>query len=100
MAHVVFTSQAALDAFVASVHADRGIPNDGVRVGGGIHVPRVDGRTTRYQGHLKHRTLNRWAYFDDNAVARIATPGGATRQNLDATWNDAEQNLRAADPEI
>ena len=100
MAHVVFTSQVALDSFAASVNSDRGIPADGVRAGGGIHAVRSDGRTTRYQGYLRHRTLTRWAYPDDNVVARIATPVGATRQTLDSTWNDAAQNLRPPDPEM
>ena len=100
MAHVVFTTRSALDAFSAAVDSDRRLPVDGVRMGGGVHVSRADGRTTRYAGTLKHRTLSRWAYPDDNVVARIATPGGATRQTLDATWDDAVVSLIAPPPDI
>lgn len=100
MAHLVFTDQPTVAAFAAAIDADFGYPKDGVRMGGGIHVSRAEGRTTRYAATLRHPTLNRWAYPEDPVVvgkeARVPVPGGASRQTLDATWDGASSNFVAA----
>lgn len=98
MAHLVFTDQPTATAFAAAIDADFGYPKDGVRVGGGIHASRAEGRTTRYAGILKHPTLSRWAYPEDPVVrgkeGRVPI-GTATRQTLDATWDGATSNFVA-----
>jgi hypothetical protein len=96
MAHLVFTTQAAADAFTAGIDADFGYPKPNVVCQGGAAAPR--GNTTRYASTLKHPNRSEWAYPEDPVVAgkegRVPI-GTATRQTLDATWNGATSNFMA-----
>jgi hypothetical protein len=91
MTALVWTARGLAVAFSAGIDADFGFPIDGCRNGGGVHVTRAGGRTTRYASVDKHRTLNQWAYQEDGVIvakeARVPI-GTGLRQTLDATWDD------------
>lgn len=96
MVAVVFLTRLAAHLFGDAVDAEYSYPRAGVRVGGGIHVGLILGRTARYGAVMKHPVLARWSYPDDPAVVekrpRIPLPGGAVSQALDATWDHADED--------
>ena len=96
MASVVFTSRLAAHQFSDAIDAEFGFPIPGVRMGGGIHVPPVQGRTARYGAVRKHPSLSQWAYPDDPVIvgkrSRVPLPGGASSQTLDSTWDPAQED--------
>ena len=96
MPHLVFTDRPTARAFSDAIDADFGFPTLGCRAGGGIHVSPAQGRTARYATVRKHQSLTQWAYQEDPVVigkeVRVPVPGSATRQTLDATWNDAAED--------
>lgn len=108
MAHLVFTNRLVAEGFSADIDTVLGYPRDGVNIGRGPHVPPSLGRTLRHSTVRKHPTLNQWAYEEDPVVihmeTRVPVPGTATRQTLDATWEENRPGrptgLRAPDPEI
>jgi len=91
MAHLVWADRPTAKAFSDAIDADFGFPTLGCRMGGGIHVSVAQGRTARYASVDKHRTLSQWAYQEDPVIVakEVRVPiGVATRQTLDATWDD------------
>lgn len=96
MAHIVFLTRLAAHVFADAIDGDFGYPILGVRNGGGVHAPFLQGRTARYSAVRKHPILARWSYPDDPLIVgkrtRVPLPGGATSQTLDATWDDAPED--------
>lgn len=83
---IVFTTRNAAFTYAASIDTSFGYPRNGVRMRGARNV----GTTTRYQGVLKHPTLNLWAYVEDPIVhwkiRSFPVVPPATRQELNASW--------------
>jgi hypothetical protein len=96
MASVVFNTRIAAHQFADAIDADFGFPILGVRMGGGIHAPILQGRTARYGVVRKHPTLSQWSFPDDPVVVgkrpRVPLPGGASSQTLDSTWDPAAED--------
>lgn len=97
MAYLVFTTQASADAFSDAIDAEFGYPKPNIGCPGGTAAP--IGRTTRFAASLKHANRSQWAYPEEPVVAGKETRvpiGTATRQTLDATWDDATPVERPA----
>lgn len=96
MPGIIFLTRLAAHQFGDAIDSDFGYPVLGVRMGGGVHAPILQGRTARYAAIRKHPVLARWTYPDDPLVVgkrpRVPLPGGATSQTLDATWDDAAED--------
>lgn len=84
-------TQADAIALQAAVDAQLGYPKNGVDVGGGLHVPAAQSRTTTAAAPMQKAASVIWGLpigSDMVAVigAAVPLPGGAAVVALDNTW--------------
>lgn len=74
MRAIVFATQAAALAGIASLDAVLGYPRDGVDIGGGVHAPAAASRTATWAIALPHPTdVTKWAVVYRDRLQKLTT---------------------------
>lgn len=89
--YYLFATADAAFAVAIRVNEAGGYPRAGIDVGGGIHAPAAQTKTTGYADVLKHPTLAQWSYPADPFVKSVVGPtavslGAIDAGPLDPTW--------------